>query len=176
MDSLEKFISENRNHLDIYEPSENLFQKITLRKPKKIFFLRQKSVLLKIAASIIIFVAGFSVNKILYSPKNQQLTDLPTEIKEAEVYYSMQLNSKWKELKVFATQYPDIELETQNEIAQLDSIYASLKNDLKDNIDNQEVIEAMIQNYQVKLKVLEDILFYLSKKNQKNDEKKTTIL
>ena len=39
---------------------------------------------------------------------------------------------------------------------ELDSVYISLKSDLKDNIANHEVIEAMIQNYRLRISILEE--------------------
>jgi 3-hydroxyacyl-CoA dehydrogenase len=43
-------------------------------------------------------------------------------------------------------------------MSELDSMYYDLKSDLKDNMANQEVIEAIIENYRLKITILEDIL------------------
>jgi len=53
---------------------------------------------------------------------------------------------------------------------ELDEVYEELKEDLKDNASNPEVIEAMILNYRVKLEVLEDLLNQLKEK-ENQDEK-----
>ena len=45
-----------------------------------------------------------------------------------------------------------------------------IKKDLKDNIANQDVIEALIQNYRIKINILEDMLTVL-KANENNHEK-----
>ena len=58
------------------------------------------------------------------------------------------------------------------DLSELDSIYSSLKKDLRENIDNEQVLEAMIQNYRMKLKILEDLLLDISpNKTQEKDEK-----
>jgi hypothetical protein len=38
---------------------------------------------------------------------------------------------------------------------------------LKDNVDNQDVIEALINNYRIKIQILEDMLIVL-KQNENN--------
>jgi hypothetical protein len=43
-------------------------------------------------------------------------------------------------------------------MSELDSVYIDLKADLKDNMANQEVIEAIIENYRMKISILEDLL------------------
>jgi hypothetical protein len=58
-------------------------------------------------------------------------------------------------------------------MAQLDSICTDLKKDLKDNIANQEVIEAMIQNYRIKLQLLEDMLKLLKENENKSENTKS---
>ena len=47
------------------------------------------------------------------------------------------------------------------DLSELDSIYGALQQDLRDNIANDEIVEAMIQNYILKIEILEDLLDYL---------------
>jgi len=44
---------------------------------------------------------------------------------------------------------------------------------LNDNVANAQVVEAMIQNYRMKLTILEDIKGYLEQR-ENNDKKQTT--
>jgi hypothetical protein len=53
---------------------------------------------------------------------------------------------------------------------QIDSICSEIKKDLKDNVANQDVIEALIQNYRIKIRLLEDMLELL-KENEENPVK-----
>jgi hypothetical protein len=59
----------------------------------------------------------------------------------------------------------------EQDLAGLDSALVQLKRDLKDNISNAEVIEAMIQNYRLKLAILEEVLGYIepAKNTQKSE-------
>ena len=42
--------------------------------------------------------------------------------------------------------------------------------DLKDNIANNEVVEAMIQNYILKIDILEDLLKYMDETSKNNED------
>ena len=60
------------------------------------------------------------------------------------------------------------------DMVELDKVFEELKNDLKDNSDNEEVIEAMIQNYRFKLQMLEEILLQLNKSKNSENEKSSS--
>ena len=58
------------------------------------------------------------------------------------------------------------------DLVELEGVFEDLKKDLKDDSDNQEVIEAMIQNYRIKLEILEEMLLQLNKTT--NPDENTT--
>jgi len=91
------------------------------------------------------------------------------ELAEMKAYYTIQINDKENEIYRFTAFNPNIKKQICVEFSQLDSIYNSLKKDLKDNIDNKEVVEAMIQNYHIRLEILENMLNQL----KENDTIKT---
>jgi hypothetical protein len=62
------------------------------------------------------------------------------------------------------------------ELSELDKIYRELKEDLKDNADNEEVVAAMIQNYRLKLEILEEILQQLQPANENTEDDEDTII
>ena len=57
----------------------------------------------------------------------------------------------------------------QQDLSELDSIYHELQMDLRDNIANDEVVEAMIQNYILKIQILEDLLKYMDETSNINN-------
>jgi len=83
-------------------------------------------------------------------------------LSEAEAYYTNLVNQKLDELKPVIANCPSIQEELNYDMSELDSVYIDLKKDLKDNMANQEVIEAIIENYRLKVSILEDILSELS--------------
>ena len=80
------------------------------------------------------------------------------QLKETEIYYNNLVNSLYKEATPLLTNNPDVRKELNNDLSHLDSICIDLKKDLKDNISNQEVVEALIRNYRIKIRILEDMV------------------
>ena len=93
------------------------------------------------------------------------------QLKETETYYNNLVNSLYKEATPLLTKNPEIKKELNIDLSHLDSICVDIKKDLKDNISNQDVVEALIQNYRIKIRILEDMLAIL-KANENNPEKK----
>jgi hypothetical protein len=77
---------------------------------------------------------------------------------EAEAYYTNLVNQKLNELKPIMDNCPSLQEELNFDMSELDSVYSELKADLKDNMANQEVVEAIIENYRLKISILEDLL------------------
>jgi len=167
-DKLEKFICENREAFEIYEPNPELWKKIEKTVHKKT--IRLKTILWRAAAVILIFGASLVFHRYI-DMINEDVTakiEIP-ELQEAEIYYSSLLTSKLNEIQPMLEQHPDMNKEIRNDLTELDSIYNELKKDLKDNIANQEVIEAMIQNYRLRLSILEDILNEFKNNKDENE-------
>lgn len=182
MDNLEEFIKENREHFDRYEPGDEVWDRISARRERhKIGGLNWSSILWK-AAAVIVILATSLISWDYFSHRhgsqdqlqadNKQEIVIP-ELREAEVYYTGQINDKLNEVNRVATGFPDIRLDVARDMKELDSVYVELKKDLKDGAASEEVVAAMIQNYRTKLRVLEDILSILhrSKNNEKNNKK-----
>jgi hypothetical protein len=95
------------------------------------------------------------------------------DLEETEIYYNNLVNNLYSEATPLLAGYPDIEKELISDLSQLDSICTDIKKDLKDNVANQEVIEALINNYRIKIHILEDMLNTLKEDEnnlQKNDD------
>ena len=82
--------------------------------------------------------------------------------------YTSQINFTKKEISRLTDNDPVLNKDINYDLEELEKVFRELKNDLKDNSDNEEVIEAMIQNYRVKLQVLKEILHQLEKSNNEN--------
>jgi hypothetical protein len=105
-----------------------------------------------------------------HNNNNDDLTGVTPQLRETETYYNNLINSLYTEAKPLLTNNPEIKKELNSDLSQLDSISTDLKKDLKDNIANQDVVEALIQNYRIKIRILEDMLRVL-KENDTNPEK-----
>ena len=85
-----------------------------------------------------------------------------SELNELSSYYTVKINKEKNDIFVLASNNPEVKTEINNEFDQLDKAYKELQMDLKENIDNNLVIDAMIQNYRMKLEVLEYMKNHLS--------------
>lgn len=176
-DRLEEYIRMNREEFEIYTPGENVWEGI--RKPAVVIPERKKylKIAYRIAAVIIIFIASYAFHEyrdyrseMKLADENESIYRQIPDLRETEFYYNNLVDLKLEELKPFFRQVPGLESEIKYDLSELDSIYASLKNDLKDNIANDQVLEAMIQNYRLKLEILEDLLSEVKHEKSKNDE------
>ncbi|MEP1034471.1 hypothetical protein [Ekhidna sp.] len=156
LDNLKDHIDTKRDEFEIYpfntdsgweEIKNNTVQKHQKRDPLKIT---------GIAACFAFIIAGsiFFLNPI------SQATN---EIAELERYYNGEISQK---ITLVKSQLKDDRI--LQDLNTMDHAFAELKADLKDNVDNQEVITAMMENYQLKLQILEEIIKELEK--EKSEE------
>jgi len=178
-DNLEKFIKENRAAFDNLSPDPKMWDRINEnKKPPKVVSINWVRLMRQVAAVIVIFIASYFFHDYMSKRDNgsagikEMARKLNTGnevlqlLAETEAYYTSKIIIKKEEIFRFAGSSPDIKDEINLEFSQLDAIYAELKNDLNDNAANEEVVEAMIQNYRIKLEILEDILHQLKKSNE----------
>lgn len=177
-DNLEKFILEKRQEFDTLEPGDGVWTKIEKNiKTRKT--LNWRIVMGRAAAVILLFAASYLVHEfvdarkeeISHTKEKDKKDSIIPEIREAEVYYSNLIHEKLQEIKPMISENPVLQKEIKKDLNQLDSIYSTLKNDLKDNIANHEVIEAMIENYRLRLSILEDILLQIKPEDDVNNSK-----
>jgi len=182
-DRLEQFISDNRDHFDPHEPDEKLWSGIESNiQGKKTFRIGWKGVMWRAAAVILIFGASYGIQEYLHQRKammagqeeNEMINNIP-ELQEAEIYYTSLLNDKISQIEPLLEQNPELGESLQQDLFELDSIYGEFQNDLRDNIANDEVVEAMIQNYILKIQILEDLLEYMDESSKNNEDEKVTI-
>jgi hypothetical protein len=176
MDKLEEHIRKNREELDRYKPSARMWNRIRkeVKKGKA-----PVALWLSIAAMTIV-VIGTAI--LFYTRQNirqgyvdiisgdDNLINTGPRLKETEIYYNNIVTTLYREASPLLTANPDVKQELNADMFQLDSICADIKKDLKDNVANQEVVEALIQNYRIKIRLLEDMLVIL-KSNEDNAEK-----
>ncbi|TAF32639.1 MAG: hypothetical protein EAZ57_08055 [Cytophagales bacterium] len=136
------------------------------KRPKKFVFSRR---FFQVAASLLLLaVAVLSYAQFTESPSD--LAAAYPELAEAESYYQNEVNVKIKQVKAIHTETPLPEEALLEDVKKLELAYNDLKNDLKDNANNEQVVSAMIQNYRTRLLILEQLLEELQKiKNTENN-------
>jgi hypothetical protein len=164
MDRLEEFIRQNREELDQLNPPEEIWLSIRKNSVKRKPFVKWIS----IAASLII-ISGTSL-LLMRSGLNKSGSEGFQSLKETEIYYNNLVNSLYTEATPLLSGYPEMKKELTEDITTLDSIFMDIRKDLKDNVANQEVVEALILNYRTRIRILEEMLELL--KDNDNPEKK----
>jgi flagellar basal body-associated protein FliL len=176
MDKLEEHIRRNREELDRYTPPAGLWRKVKkeLKKEKstaKQWLSIAAMIVVILGTALVLFRPEFRWSDSKRQNNNEQFTQLTPQLKETEIYYNNLVNSLYTEATPLLTNNPEIKKELNSDLSQLDSICSDLKKDLNDNISNQDVVEALVQNYRIKIRILEDMIKVL-KENENNPEKK----
>lgn len=177
-DRLEDFVRQHREQFDLREPDPSVWLKI---QPADTPVSRERRSLrwLRVAAAVAVIFAGSTAG--VYFLRGGQVekemhgSELYQEIRETELYYSQMVSQRYDELRPYLASDPAAEEMLSLDMTELDEVYGQLKEDLKDNASNPEVIEAMILNYRVKLEILEDLLHQLKEKENQDDEKDESV-
>lgn len=159
--------------MDRYDVSESIWKGIRKnlgkKKSDKIKWLSVAAMLVVVIGTALLLLRPVfrrsesnrqSKNDDVYMQHNPQL-------KETELYYNNLVSSLYSEATPLLTNNPEIKKELNADLSHLDSICTDIKKDLKDNISNQDVVEALIQNYRIKIRILEDMLTVLKENEPK---------
>ncbi len=160
-DRLEEFIKNNREEFDQFEPSPKIWEHISAS-TKKTKVRSLNFYLVRVAAVVVmalVFAALFYKTNITATEfaANSDDPELK-ELIEAEAFYAQQVNGKLKEIRKCYYTFPELKDEIEADLIELEQMYDVLKDDLKDNISNKAVIEAMINNNRTRLKLVDDVL------------------
>lgn len=180
MDALEKFIAHNREAFDNAAPPENLWDDLQAVLPEQKKRPSYRNVIIwtaRAAAAILIFASAWFLNDIRDHKAHQNTiameksasSHIINELREAEAFYNARIDHNKKRIAAFASQQPGLMESVDMDLNELDAVYNELKKDLGDNAANQDVVEAMIQNYRLKLDILEQILEQLEEKSINNN-------
>jgi hypothetical protein len=170
MEKLEDFIRKNREGIDDQYPSPEVWKGI-----RRDLLSRRPVILKRLAAAAVIIVV---ITAAIYHYTNENkdgfmnqressLMKNNPQLKETEFYYNNLVNSLYNEALPLLAGYPDLRNEFLSDMSQIDSICTDIKKDLKDNVSNQEVIEALIKNYRIKIQILEEMLDLLKQNENK---------
>jgi len=164
-DRLEDFVRTHRDEFDLHDPSPEMWAEINRKLPVKVskrsLFVRWASV----AAIFAVVILGSTVLiRSLRSDNGgtvvaQEEADPEVkELLEAEAYYAQQVNGKLEEIRKCYALNPELQVEVEDDLTELEQMYDVLKEDLAENVSNKAVIEAMIENNRFRLKLVNDVL------------------
>ena len=177
-DRLEDFVKQNREQFDLHQPDPSIWLKIN---PANAPVVRERKPVrwLRVAAAVAMIFAGSSAGIYFLAGGNNKADmysdELYTEMQETQQYYTRMVAQRYDELRPFLATDPVANEMLTADMEELDEVYEDLKEDLKDNVSNPEVIEAMILNYRVKLEILEDLLNQLKEKENQDYENNESV-
>lgn len=159
-DKLKEFISEHREEFDFGMPSEKVWKGIEKQvTPKE----KTRWMIPAVAASacFILVSAFLFLNKTETEIQDEVLTQneespqniISNELAEIEEYYAVQVDLKVTEAK----KYEESE-ELLEEVDLLKEEFLTLKKEMGQGANSGELLEAMIENYKLRLGLLEDLL------------------
>ncbi len=174
-DNFEQFVKNNREDFDMAEPKmeiwENIEQQLNaqhnvvplraIKSEKKTIRMRVLRYASAAAIGLLLLTVGGVIGSYWTNNGNpmanneMSLSDVSDEYAEVERFYAQQVNMKIEELK--QNQYDETILK---DIAELDAAFKELKRELGNGPDmtDEEIIHAMIENYQMKIEILERVL------------------
>jgi hypothetical protein len=162
MRKLEEFIQDNRDDFDSMLPSPELWGKIESKLEKKNSGMPK---IWKLSAAIAAVLVLALVGTYLFTPhsttyrKYASVSDPEMKnLLETEAFYAEKVSSKINEIEKCYKIYPELKVDIENDLNELDNMYKDLENDLNDNLYNREVIEAMIQNNRLRLEMVDRVL------------------
>lgn len=175
-DNLEKFIKTHRDDLDDKEPPKDLWHKIAgdISSQEKFIPVSRSLVFWRVAAAILFLTTTtLLIDKFIRNESgSSQVTELSNPVlKEAEVYYLSLISQKMEEISDYGkNEYIDPRF--TEDIERLDSVYQALKSELIQG-NEQDIIDAMIQNLQLRIEVLSrqlEIIQSIENSKKENNE------
>jgi len=195
-DKLKKFIQHNLDEFDTEMPSNMLWDKIKKEgkeeeqplKKNKVFKLNTGWY--KIAAAILLVSNVYFVVRLSNQKENEtvvieevqedenlqsKVSPLFVEFSNVELVYQSKVDNRLQKLKNYRTEFPEVNQEIQMELSVLGKDFEELKNELDENVMDEVIIQAMVENYQIRLQLLEDILLQIDSYKHKNIEHEINI-
>jgi len=172
MDKLEKFITQNKESFNDSDPNPLIWFEVEkkLDSGKKAKVRRLYRIVAVAASFIIVLGFGMLIGANLNSSSDADLlaeNEQYQEFQQAESYFQKQVNVKLDLIE----EHPESQ-EVKDDLTQLDAVYNEMKAELlsSPNKDNSAIIQAMIENYQIRINMLEKILNNINDKTQYHEE------
>ena len=180
MDNLENFIKENRQELDIKTPSDQVWAKIAEQRQQdvqtqsKVVPMYGIYKIMRVAASVIILaLAAFGIYNLVPQTKDVDMAattaPLPMEVVEMDQYYEQQVATQVVAVEQLLED-PELLADIKSDLELLNKEKNQLMGEFSQEIDNQELMEALAATYRMKLQVLENILEMIKEDNHEDQK------
>ena len=167
-DEIERYLANEGHQLDVFEPSKNHRAKFMAKleqQNKTVVQLKpnnRKKIALWIGAvaASIILIGAFSVFMIQMNLKEKaELASVSPKMESNQNFFNMAIQQQLEEINKNATS-ENVQLinDALEQLEKLENNYEILKKDLVQSNNDKRVISAMINNFQKRASLLEDVL------------------
>lgn len=176
MKELEEILRNHKDQFDDREPQgghfENFLEKLNHQKKRNVFESIPNFLKVAVIVTFVIFsgLIGYQIRNL--EDNHLGLGGISPEYREVESFYTANINSQLGMLKQLGSfnkeQHQSI---LKEELKDMDERYSQLKKELELHPDDDRVIQAMIEYYQVKTSILNRIieqLYQIKKQNRNN--------
>ena len=172
MDKLEKFAKNHREEFDSDSPSPEVWDKIDkVLEPNRNLSSTNSLAWMWKAAAVLLFVSTFYLLIDKWQQKEPVAEFFPEleEFEEVETYYLTQIEDRKIKLTEYQGELP-LTRDFFEDLSSLDSMYWLLKDEVTQTGSNEKVLDAMVQNLQLKIEILNRQLMILEKLKEKTNE------
>jgi hypothetical protein len=165
-DELEKFIRDNKDKFEkVPRPELEDSFLIKLMKAFKKAVISIIPHLYKVAiVTILIWAISYGSWRLWIDPNKDATPLRRVDFKHREIEYRYQLNERSKRIQLDYETRKNL----RKELHPLDSAYFELKKDLKKDPGNQQIINAMVQVYEERRKIIDTVIQRTKRINYKN--------
>ncbi|MFO7656527.1 MAG: hypothetical protein R6W78_05630 [Bacteroidales bacterium] len=169
MKKLEEIFRDNRELFDSGEPSANHFNKFLEKLDaqqtglKRERWIRRLVHIASVAAFILLIVSVVLLHKTPSAGK-QASGLISQEVKEIDTYYRNMVDMNIQLLNEVLNNCPAQKKDLQSCFRELEKSFESILNDLKENPQDERVINALVYHYQLKLEIIENTMNYANEK------------
>lgn len=175
IDNIDKFISDNKSEFEIEAPAD----KIWLEIENKLRTKRKKNVFrsLSVAASLLIIFASSMFFVQMKKDVNANADEIVnTEVINAQIQFSSLIEIKRSEINQYKNSQPELVAELDNQLKDLQANYNLLVPQLKDENKKEIIVQALIENLQMQLEILNRSLEIVQNLSKENHEKEVVQL
>ncbi len=197
MDELKSFIEQNRDLFDVDEPSFGHFERFQQKLEMEHKHSRKliTNYVLKIAAMVAISITVGAVvvdcwvdnsarlieSKVAdvdanaardFVQRTSQYVKSKTnpEYEQAEDYYVSLVDNRLDQIRASENMDDEHKKELLKELSEMDELFVNLQKELKADPDNPVLIDALVNHYQIKINVMNQIITNLNNIKQLNEQ------
>jgi len=170
MKRLEDIINQNREVFDTEVPSEMVWHSLHSKLQKKQNRFSWKPYVA--AASVMLFISftWLIANHKLNNKEEYYSNDIPQEVKEAQVQFTSLIELKRNELNQYKSTNPTLVKDFEHQLLELQKNYTQLIPQLRDENKKEIILQAVIDNLQMQVEVLNQQIEIISQLKQHQNE------